>query len=450
MIEAKAIFTLDGEDLTIQCNENDIMKDICQKYSNKIKRNINSLIFLYGGNQLNFNLKFRDVITDKDSKEMKIVVYSNENNEFICPKCGEKIKLNTEIIDNIILSINNLKETIDSAKIMLENVIKISSTNDINIQLKGINIILNTLSENIKKTKEKVKNLLNENKNNDNNYIIAKITINNSDANKDIRIINSYEECLRNEPDKYLKDEIFKNEDEIKNCEIRINDELIPFNYFYNFKSKGKYKIKYSFKNQLKNTCLLFQGCSMLTNIDLSSFNSNNITNMNGMFSGCSSLNSINFTNINTNKVSNMNSLFRQCSSLTNINLFNFNTDNITNMGGMFYECSSLKNINLSNFNTTNVTNMAAMFHGCSSLIDINLSNFNTNNVTNMRGMFFGCSSLIYINLSNFNTSKVTNMYGMFGKCKSLNLDNIIIKNRKILKDENLFKESSLINKKNE
>ena len=36
MVEAKAIFTLDGEDLTIQCNENDIMKDICQKYSNKI------------------------------------------------------------------------------------------------------------------------------------------------------------------------------------------------------------------------------------------------------------------------------------------------------------------------------------------------------------------------------------------------------------------------------
>ena len=159
MIGANVIFTLDGLSLSIQCNENDVMKDICQKYANKIKRNINSLVFLYGGNQLNFNLKFKDIIIDKESKEIKVLVYSNELDEFICPKCGEKIKLNTEKIDNIILSINNLKETIDSAKLMLENIIKTSSDNSVNIQLKGINIILNTLNEDIKKTKEKIKNL---------------------------------------------------------------------------------------------------------------------------------------------------------------------------------------------------------------------------------------------------------------------------------------------------
>ena len=134
------IFTLDGVNLSIQCNENDVMKDICQKYANKVKRNINTLVFLYGGNQLNFNLKFKDIITDKKSYEMKVLVYSNETDEFICPKCREKIKLNTDKIDDIILSINNLKETIDSAKIMLENVIKISSINNVNVQLKGINI----------------------------------------------------------------------------------------------------------------------------------------------------------------------------------------------------------------------------------------------------------------------------------------------------------------------
>ena len=254
------IFTLDGIDLSIQCNENDVMKDICQKYVNKINRNINTLVFIYGGNQLNYNLKFKDVITDKESKEIKVLVYSNENDEFICPKCGEKIKLNTEKIDDIILSINNLKETIDSAKSLLENVIEKSTSN--NSQLKGINIILNTLNEDIKKTKYKVINLLNENKinqtkenmnnkikinesknnqnkNNENNYIIAEIKIKENDINKYIRIINSYEECLRKEPGKWDEDDNYKNEDEIKKCEIRINDELIPFNYFYKFKSKG-------------------------------------------------------------------------------------------------------------------------------------------------------------------------------------------------------------------
>ena len=289
---AKVIFTLDGVDLPIQCNENDIMKDICQKYVNKIIRNINTLVFIYGGNILNFNLKFKDVIIDKESNEMKVLVYSNENDEFICPKCGEKIKLNTEKIDDIILSINNLKETIDSAKSLLESVIKISSLNNSNAQLKGINIILNTLNEDIKKIKEKVVGLLDENKikeNNENNYIIAEINIKENDINKNIRILNSYEECLRTNVPNLIKDEIYKNEEEIKKCEIKINDELIPFNYFYTFKSTGRYEIKYSFKNKLKNTTLMFYGCASLTNINLSNFNTNNVTNMACMFRGCSS-----------------------------------------------------------------------------------------------------------------------------------------------------------------
>ena len=177
MLEAKLIFTLDGVDITIQCSNEDKMKDICQKFANKVQKNINSLLFLYGGNQLNFLSSFKDLAKDKN--EIKVLVYTKEDDDFTCPKCGEKIKLNTEKIDDIISSINNLKETIDSTKLMIDNVIKISSVNNVNIQLKGVNLILNTLNEDIKKTKEKVKNLLNDYqiKNEDNNYIISEIII---------------------------------------------------------------------------------------------------------------------------------------------------------------------------------------------------------------------------------------------------------------------------------
>ena len=34
----------------------------------------------------------------------------------------------------------------------------------------------------------------------------------------------------------------------------------------------------------------MFCGCSSLKNIDVSKFNTKNVTNMSGMFSGCSSL----------------------------------------------------------------------------------------------------------------------------------------------------------------
>ena len=82
MIGANVIFTLDRVPISIQCNENDVMKDICQKYANKIQRNINTLIFLYGGNELNYNLKFKDVITIKENKEMKILVHPKIIDDF--------------------------------------------------------------------------------------------------------------------------------------------------------------------------------------------------------------------------------------------------------------------------------------------------------------------------------------------------------------------------------
>ena len=61
-----------------------------------------------------------------------------------------------------------------------------------------------------------------------------------------------------------------------------------------------------------------------------------------------------------------MSFMFNGCSSLKEINLSNFNTHNVTDISCMFYECSSLKEINLSNFNTNNVTDMQYMFDGCS------------------------------------------------------------------------------------
>ena len=58
--------------------------------------------------------------------------------------------------------------------------------------------------------------------------------------------------------------------------------------------------------------------------------------------------------------------MFYRCSSLKELNLSNFNTNNVTYMYLMFYGCSSLKELNLSNFNTNNVTNMIGMFDRCS------------------------------------------------------------------------------------
>ena len=104
------------------------------------------------------------------------------------------------------------------------------------------------------------------------NYILGEIKIKKEDVDKNIRIINSFEQSgiliFGADKDKY------KNEIEIKKCKIKINNKTIPFNYFYKFREEGNYKIKYIFNENITNMSCMFRDCKALTNINLSNFNS--------------------------------------------------------------------------------------------------------------------------------------------------------------------------------
>ena len=118
----------------------------------------------------------------------------------------------------------------------------------------------------------------------------------------------------------------------------------------------------------------MFSGCSRLTNLDVSNFNTANVTRMDDMFSGCS--------------------------SLTNLDVSKFNTANVTNMNGMFKVCSGLTKLDVSNFNTAKVTDMALMFYSCSGLTSLTFGeNFTTASCTSygLIPMFYGCSRLRYL-----------------------------------------------------
>ena len=183
------------------------------------------------------------------------------------------------------------------------------------------------------------------------------------------------------------------------------------------------------------NMLNMFNGCSKLTSLDLSTFDTRNVTVMNsstygnGMFWNCYSLTSITFgQNFDTSNISIMSYMFYNCSKLTSLNLNNWNTENVTNMTGMFYNCSKLETLNLSGWDTSKVTKMSSesglgdgMFYKCSSLISLNLSSFDTTNVTNMKALFYGCSNLESILFGqNFDTPNVTNMLNMFNGCSKL------------------------------
>ena len=194
----------------------------------------------------------------------------------------------------------------------------------------------------------------------------------------------------------------------------------------------------------------MFQGCSKLTALDVSSFNTSNVNSMAAMFKSCSGLTGLDVSSFCTSNVTDMHDMFRGCNKLTSLNVSSFNTSNVKRMDAMFYGCGGLTSLDVSNFNTSNVVRMTrtvdtvlnyytgyssgeeveipesnklirfGMFAQCSSLTSLDLSSFNTSQVTDMRGLFEGCKKLTSLNVSSFNTSNVKYMDGMFKDCSSL------------------------------
>ena len=72
------------------------------------------------------------------------------------------------------------------------------------------------------------------------------------------------------------------------NISIYIENEKIEFKYKYKSEEKGEIKVKFVFNKLLISTSHMFYECSSLKSINLSSFNSSKVKNMDFMFSGCS------------------------------------------------------------------------------------------------------------------------------------------------------------------
>ena len=206
--------------------------------------------------------------------------------------------------------------------------------------------------------------------------------------------------------------------------------------------------ISYLNTSQVTEMNSMFSGCRNLTNLNLNNFNTSQVTDMRGMFASCRSLTSLYFgSKFVTDNVTNMDSMFQECTSLTSLDLSNFDTSQVTNisnifynssnitniifgpgwtnekitdMSRLFYDLSNLSNISFNGFKTTNVTNMSDMFQYCHNLTNLDLSSFDTSQVTDMSDMFSSCHSLTSLDLSSFDTSNVTNMGGMFYYCNSL------------------------------
>ena len=424
----------------------DLRNYICTKHNEIFTRfcsncNLNLCMQCEKDHKQHNSIYFGDIVSNDNSNEdlTKSMIKIKEEIQNIINKLNNIIS-NLEIYYNINKQINENKNRNYAS---LKNISELRKFN--NIVINDINSI--TSENDINQKFDKLMNIYE--KINNNNYIIAEMEIKREDINRNIRILNSFEAYKReNRRADKSDDYLYNNEKEIKeSIQIRINNEIIPFNYFYKFNKEGKYTIQYMFKKKIKKTVFMFLGCKSLIKIDLSNFNMEDIDNMNAMFYGCDSLDTVNLSNPNTHNINNIGCLFYECKKLKNLNLSNFHTENVNNMNGLFAFCESLRNIDLSSFDTKNVNNMCCLFRGCKNLTNIDLSKFNTEKVNNMNSMFYECESLTSIDVSKFKTNNVIDLGCMFGKCKVLKTLNLSNFNTGKVKDMNgMFSQCDLLN----
>ena len=187
----------------------------------------------------------------------------------------------------------------------------------------------------------------------------------------------------------------------------------------------------------------VFANCTSLTAINgLGNWKTDSLSSTHYMFYNCASLTEIDVSNWNMSKVGAMNDMFSACKALTSLDLSNWNTGNVTNMSAMFNNCWSLTTIgDVSNWNTSKVTSMANLFSSCDKLTSLDISNWNTGKVTNMNWMFYSCKSLTSLDLSNWDTSNVTSMYYMFGRSNLTSLDASNWNTEKVADMREMFRE---------
>ena len=245
------------------------------------------------------------------------------------------------------------------------------------------------------------------------NCIIAEFDIDEENTNKEVLIMASTDHFLREVPKEYLYEdeekemEQYKDEKEITQCSIRINGALIPFCYKYKFQAPGTYTIKYTFPKGLTQTSFMFSRCSRMKKIDLSNFDTSNLTKARGMLQDCTNLEAVKF--------------------------FDSPIEKVTGMIAFFSSCRKMKNFFLSNFNKEMTVNMKEFFYGCEELETVDLSNFKAKIISG-ENMFCECLKLKKIDLSGLSTTKDSKITTMFDKISSMEKKNLITKDQNILK----------------
>ena len=471
-----AEFEYNGTKTLIQCNPDDKMKNICEKFAVKEAIDMSSIYFLYASNKVDYDLTYFQTVNsaDKIRKQMNVLVLSNDNNkgpnkviskEIICPKCREtsKLKLNDYKVcfydckhkhktNNI--SLEEFEKTLDLSNVICDKCKTVTINESFeNTFFKCLKCDMNLCplckvkhdKEHFIINYEKKSYICNLHKEHYNSYCqnceknLCALCQNEHIEHK----IISFRNILPNKNDiaikmKELRETIDNFEKSIQEIIDILNKVIQGIELYYNINN-------YIFNN--------FERSRTYESL----FNLINIMNINNDDNTMQDMNEIINDSDICNKFNNIFKIYKKINFKSNtqdeikiIYKINKNENSVRIFGSKFVDhnkdiCKIIYNgneyelqneFNLENLDINrednlleiklkgvkNIKDTSSMFSMCKSLISLpDISKLDTSEVTNMSGMFDVCSSLSSLpDISKCNTSKVENMSGIFHKCSSL------------------------------
>ena len=462
---AQVEFSFKGVSTIIQCNLDEKMKDIFQKFIDKTQIINKNIFYSYDGKtEINKELTFEEVASpeDKTKNKMNIIVLENKlesdlekkviikSKNIICPECKENIKMeiknfkinlyecqNGHKMENILLNEFEYLQNKDLNSRKCDICNKINNDNFYKCLTCNNNICPLCTSNHCKNHK-----IINY----DDKYYLCKKHNEKYITYCDNCKINlcalcephkshnkiTYSDVLPNkeelfEKKKELKDKIYLINNDIKvlinilnsvmnniNIYYKINEDIIDN---YNNNENLNYETIY-YLNQFKADDSILNELNKIIECNNIKDKFNNIFNI--------------YTKMNIDEINIIYKVTNKEVKLFNESFVKKNKNNCKliikekeqelkekyNFGLFSSKKDTLKVILKG---ITNIINAADMFDNCKSLLSLpDIDKWDTSNITNMAWMFSNCSLLSLPNISKWNISNVTNMNHMFYGCSLL------------------------------
>ena len=190
----------------------------------------------------------------------------------------------------------------------------------------------------------------------------------------------------------------------------------------------SKLKVRFKHPECVVGMQDMFKEDIYLVEIDISSFDTRKVTDMNSMFNWCKGLEEIDISNLDMSGVESIYSMFNCCKLLRRVDMSKIktNTNKVTDMSYLFNMCYNLEEIDISCLDTSKVEDMSYIFNDCKLLKKVDLSGLDTSKVEDMRGMFKGCESLKDVR-GRLVINDKCKMFDIFNGCKYKYSDKLVV-----------------------